>query len=640
MFENFINRDISWLDFNFRVLEEGFRKENPLIEKLKFLGISYNNLDEFFKIRIPLIFSNSLDNKQILNKLNKFINIQSEEVNNLIEFSKEHNIFEIVKFENLNNLQIFIVEKKIEEIKNKIKLNEFCKYNLNCNVLNFFIKDSLDKNWILELPKNRVIDLGENKYIFLEEVIKNKIDIFFKDEVRELLLFKATKSDIIKNEKTNSFDCFLKESEFNLSIKKYNEFTRLEVLINSDYKELSNLISIKDELVFEYKSFIDHRFIFDIYKLITDIKVKRTFEVPNIYERLYSNNIFKQITRKDIIMQHPFESHENVIKFIEHCVRDEFVTEIKQTIYRCNNRLIEALKQGASNGKKIIVLFELTAQSDEENNIKCSKELIEAGCIVHYGIKGLKTHGKFFMATRMEGEKEVKYLHIGTGNYNNSSNDVFVDISLFTKNESFCEDIENIFNNLIYKEEFKPLKTILSAPFFARNEIYNKIDKEINKCRMGKKGKIVFKVNGISDTEIINKLYEASLEGVEVIVISRGVCCMKKSISKNIKIYSLVGSFLEHSRIYMFGSDEIEVLVGSIDCMPSKLDRRVDLLYPVIDTDNKNIIIKLINDMLSDNVRLRKQEDDTTYKINIDNNIPFDYQENYYNHFNKVKKPC
>lgn len=639
-----IDEDLSWISFNLRVLEEGIRSDNLLMEQIKFLSIVSINFEEFFKVRIPKIYKkNYLFIDKVNKNINKITKLQYFHLFNLLKKAENNGIFKLITYdksttEEKQQLNIYFLNN-IYKTLSPIVIGDYKRFSkrLKSGLINIIIeletKEKKIKYSIIQIEQNRLIEITENKFILIEEIIKNNLNLLFCNyKIKSFSSFRITRNENLYPIKKKT--SFLKEVKKAVMNVDKNQIVRLEVEKNINKQTnsfLKRIFKITSTSVYYFERIIDLSFLMGIYNA-NSWKGQKLKEIkPLNYKEMQNEKIFKEISKKDILLQHPWESHEHVINFLETASMDHEVIDIKQTIYRADSRVISALKTAASNGKTVTVIIELLAQFDEENNIKWAKDLEKAGCKVIYGIGKLITHGKFILITRKEKKEINQYLHIGTGNYNNKSNSIFVDNSFFTKNKEFCSDIDILFNNLITGFRIKELKRIIASPFNTRKELYKRIEREKENAKKGIKAKILIKVNGLTDKEIIKKLYNAAICGVKIVLIVRGSCSAKSS--KNLKIYSLVGRFLEHSRFFYFENEgKQDILMGSIDCVFEKIENRIDILYPLLEKENKIKMNILINDMLKDNVRLRIQKKNTIYyPVSCIHKKKYDYQNDYCN---------
>jgi polyphosphate kinase len=615
----YIDRDISWLLFNKRVLSKAYAQNNNLITRLKFLAISASNLDEFFMIRLPSLEHKNEIRKEILIKCHEFSLKQCSYFNNCIlpslkktgiNFLKSHETHE------LSSNQKRVLKDHFDEkvapiitISNSLKFNNqniylAAKDNSNVQFLN--IPNSLD----------RLIKISDRLYILLEELVELYSPYISDQTFTSKSVFRVLKSlrlNIVGN-KDETWPSLVQKKLFS---QKYSRITKLEFnhMIDMDIKNhiLKGLNYYEDP--FYINSPPDLKF---LYELIYKLKPKK-YKTP-AYETNFS--LYNKMKKKDFILHHPYESFETIVNLLKTAGNDPAVLEIKQTIYRVTSDsvIVDALIEAAQNGKKVTVLMELLARLDEQNNLDVSNKLKSANINVIYGINNLKTHCKLLLINRREKHKGIRrYLHISTGNYNEKTAKLYTDISFFTSKKSYTRDAEQLFKNLRLNSMIKPnFKKFVIAPFNLREALIKHIDKTIEAAKNGLHTSIILKVNSISDTEITLKLYEASKVGVKIKLIVRGCCSISKdikSLSKNIIVVSLIDKYLEHSRVFYFKiGHKALVFLSSADLMSRNLDKRIELLLPIDDKKIKKILINLLNLYLQDTESLQELRSNLKYK--------------------------
>ncbi|EOD01378.1 RNA degradosome polyphosphate kinase [Caldisalinibacter kiritimatiensis] len=652
----FFNRELSWLEFNDRVLEEAIDENNPLFEKLKFIAITSSNLDEFFMVRVaslkdqvtaeydkkdPAGLTPKMQLKRISQRVHKMVedqycilneNLIPELKNNGINFVYTNDLSEKDK-EYLENYFTNIVypvltpmavdpSRPFPLILNKtLNIGVLLKGENEDNDLVFAtvqVPSVLPR--IVEVP---TIENGHKNYIFLEEVIDMYIErLFLGKEIICSYPYRITRNADLTIHEEEAEDLLI-EIEKSLKRRRWGEAIRLEVSADMDERLvniLQNSLEIHKGEIYKINGPIDLTFIF---KLISDdgyrhLKFnKYTPQIPK--DLLGEEHIFEAISKKDIFLHHPYESFDPVVNFVQKAAKDPNVLAIKQTLYRVSgdSPIVKALAEAADKGKQVTVLVEIKARFDEENNIIWAKRLEKAGCHVIYGLLGLKTHSKITLVVRKEGHKIKRYVHLGTGNYNDITAKLYTDMGLFTCNEYFGSDASVVFNMLSGYSEPPELYKLNVAPLNLREKFIDLINNEIENARSGKKAKIIAKMNALVDPGIIKALYKASSAGVEIELIVRGICCLRPGIpgvSENITVRSIVGRFLEHSRIYYFYNDgREELFLSSADWMPRNLNRRVELLFPIEDLNVKRTIISSLKIMLNDTSKARILQSDGYY---------------------------
>ena len=651
------NREISWMDFNYRVLEEAIDKNNPIMERVKFLSISSSNLDEFFMVRVAGIMekieikstdkdASGLKPKQLLSSLTKKIHDFYEKQylcfhKMIIPDLKKEGI-EILKWKELSKEQVKFTEdffnKIIFPVLTPLAIDQSRPFPFLANkTLNIAVELDSEKDesnfGIVQVPAilPRFIKLpskSSKSYILLEDIIIRQLPKLFEIyEIKSSCTFRITRdADLEIDEDAEDL---LMEMEKSIKKRKHGVLVRLEIG-NTESETIKNfIIDILDaskKEIYMSKGPLDFTFLSKFYDEINDKKLKykdvQSLNPPVGF--LNYDDIFKSISEKDKIVYHPFESFDCVIKFVQKAAEDKDVLAIKQTLYRVsgNSPIIAALIKAAENGKQVTVLVELKARFDEEKNIVWAKKLEKAGCHVIYGVPGLKTHCKVLLVVRREKDVIKRYIHLSTGNYNDTTAKYYTDIGYFTCKESFGTDISSLFNFITGYSLHPNYKEIVVAPKNMRDFFIEMIKREISNAKKKLKNGIIIKVNSLVDYKIIEMLYRASSEGVKIKLIVRGVCCLIpgiKGISENIEVRSIVGRFLEHSRIFYFeNGGSPKLYMSSADLMPRNLDKRIELAFPIEDTDLKNKYIEILNIILKDNFNSRIQNSDTIYlKENI-----------------------
>ncbi len=658
----YFNRELSWLKFNERVFEEAQDKNNQLMERLKFLAITASNLDEFFMVRVSGL-------KELVNSGSKWLDCSGltpkEQLASVTEATHE---LVTRQYNCLNRSLIPAMEReKIFFIKYKDLTSEQLKYverYYNTTLFPILTPMAIDKsrpfpllnnksiNLVVKLEKKnkkqekskkqennflyavmqvptvvpRIIKLpcgdGSNQFIFIGEIIRNNCDKLFLDhKVLDASLFRLTRNSDLEFEEEDTAD-LLEVIEKSIKGRKWGEPIRLEIEKNMNTNSrnfLKNSLDIKENEIYEINGPIDLT-VFMKFTFLDEFHKLR--DQPLIPQKVYEfedKDIFNVISEKDVLVHHPYESFDPVVHFVENAASDPNVLAIKQTLYRVsgNSPVVHALIKAAENGKQVTVLVELMARFDEENNIIWAKKLEKSGCHVVYGLVGLKTHCKVCLVVRNEEDGIKRYVHMGTGNYNDSTAKIYTDLGLFTSNESFGSDISLLFNVLTGYSTNTDWEKISAAPLTLKKSFIKKINTEIENATNNKPAKILCKMNSLVDTDIIEHLYMASRAGVDVTLVVRGICCLRsgvKGVSDNIKVYSIVDRFLEHSRIFIFENDgNPEILLSSADWMPRNLNKRVEIAFPIEDKLIKEEILKIMEITLSDTQKLRVQQEDGTY---------------------------
>lgn len=655
--EYYDNRELSWIEFNYRVLSEAKDKHIPLFERIKFLSITASNLDEFFMVRVASLKDQEhagyvkrdiagMDAGEQLVAINEKTHQLMEEQyrtwnRSLLPALKKEGLHIIEHHEALNKEQADYVDeyfaKNVYPVLTPMAVDSSRPFPLVRNkTLNIAALISNKDNTheydlaTVQVPSvlDRIVPLpssdeGEKTVILLEEIIEKNLDkLFLNNKVICSYPYRIMRNADLSIDEEEAKD-LLQEIEKQLKRRQWGEVIKLEIEDHADKKllrELKKQLSVNDEDVFKMNGPLDLTFLMKVNGLEGFDHLKYEKWAPQPAKMLHADeNLFDQIRRKDILLHHPYETFDPVVEFVKSAAKDPNVLAIKQTLYRVSGHspIIAALAQAAENGKQVSVLVELKARFDEENNIIWAKKLEQAGCHVIYGLVGLKTHSKITLVVRREEDGIRRYVHLGTGNYNDSTAKLYTDLGIFTASELIGEDATAVFNMLSGYSEPPVWNKLTVAPIWLRDRFIELIKREQQHAEEGKEAHIIAKMNSLCDQKIIAALYEASAAGVKIDLIVRGICCLKvgiPKISENITVRSIVGNFLEHSRIYYFYNDGWEeVFMASADWMPRNLDRRVELLFPVEDEDLKEEVIHVLEVELNDNVKAHLMQSDGSY---------------------------
>jgi polyphosphate kinase len=655
------NRELSWLAFNERVLEEALDERNPLLERLKFLSIFSSNLDEFFMVRVAGLKDqvkagfNKPENKagmtpkqqlnEIALKTHNLVKLQYETYNKVLlpKLNKEN--IEFLKMENLTKEQLENMEDYFDEhifpVLTPMAVDAYRPFPMLLNKsLNLaiviedydeFVENRL-KTAIVQVPAvlNRFVRLETSnnivQFIQLEDVISYFIYKLFKGyKVVSVSVFRITRNADMTIHEEGARD-LLKEIEKELKKRKWGAAVRLEIQQNgfdqNILRYLTEELEVHEKDVYEIDGPLDLTILFGFYKEMARIREHLIYEtlIPQPPRDIASDeDIFEKVSEQDVFLHHPYESFEPVVDFVTEAADDPDVLAIKQTLYRVSgdSPVIDALKRAAEKGKQVTVLVELKARFDEENNVQWAKELEKAGCHVIYGMTYLKTHSKITLVVRRKNNRIERFVHLGTGNYNDQTAKIYTDMGLLTSKRKFGIDATNFFNYLSGYTEKPEFHHLSVAPFDIRKDFIRFIDEEINFHKRFANGRIVAKMNSLTDKVIIMKLYEASNAGVKIELIIRGTCCLRpgiKGVSENIIVRSIVGRFLEHSRIYFFHHNgEEKTFLSSADMMTRNMEKRVEILFPIFDGDIKMRINSILASALADNVKARVQDENGNY---------------------------
>lgn len=643
--DDFYNRELSWLLFNQRVFEEAKDRTLPLLERLKFLSISASNLDEFFMIRIAslkdMVHANYKKKdisgrtaQQQLDEISQMVHHLVKEQYSLYNHSlltalKGNKIHIIKTHEKLSKQQAEVADQYFKEmvypVLTPMAVDSSRPFplirNNTINIATLIAKKENKKEVAFAtvqvpavIPRLFFLEnTQENiKILLLEELIERNLDkLFLNYDVICSATYRIMRNADLTIDEEDAED-LLKEIQKKLKRRQWGEVLRLEIEEGADKRLLSILrkeFAIKEPDLYMINGPMDLRFLMKLYGLTEKETLKNPVFEPNPVLELADRDIFEVIQKKDILLHHPYQSFEPVVEFIRNAACDEKVLAIKQTLYRVsgNSPIVKALAQAAENGKQVTVLVELKARFDEENNILWAKMLEKAGCHVIYGLVGLKTHCKITLVVRKEEEGICRYVHLGTGNYNDATARLYTDMGLFTCSEAIGEDASAVFNMLSGYSEPKRWNRLILAPLWMRKRFLSFIEREQLAAKEGRTARIIAKMNSLCDKEIMKKLYEAAEAGVKIDLIVRGICCIKTGLPQthdNITVRSIVGTFLEHSRIYYFYHDGIEdIYMGSADWMPRNLDKRVEILFPIEDEQIKQKVLHILQIQLEDTVK-------------------------------------
>lgn len=650
--EYFYNRELSWLKFNLRVLKEATVEDRPLLERLKFIAITASNLDEFFMVRVAGLWSsydNGIEKRDasglsVKEQLDAISESAHEQVRTMYKYLQA-----LVTEMDSVGLHFRQMDELSEEGRNWVE--EYYRelvypvltpmaidasrpfpflanktLNLAVELVNNEGEHSMG---LVQVPSvlNRIIEVptdDRRTFVFLEDIIAAHCDDLFNGcKILDLVPFRIIRDSDLDVEE-DDIDDLLQEVEKSLRKRKRGAPVRLELFKTNNTrikKFLEENLDVTDMEVYEVNGALDPTCFFKFTSLpgmwpwlYEPFVPQRPLELPD------DSDLFEAISKKDILLHHPYESFDPVVKLVNDAADDPKVLAIKQTLYRVsgNSPIVAALARAAENGKQVTVLVELKARFDEENNIIWARRLEQAGCHVIYGLVGLKTHAKIILIVRKEANGIKRYLHLGTGNYNDNTAKLYTDLGLMTSNDQFGSDASAFFNLLSGYSEPPVWNKLVMAPLGLREKIYSLIDNEIALARAGKGGHIIAKMNSLIDQPVIQKLYEASANGVQIELIVRGICGLKtgiEGISDNITVRSIVGRQLEHSRIFWFANGGNEQLyLSSADWMPRNLNDRVELFFPVETEEHIKRIKGILDLYLRDNVGAHMMQSNGAYR--------------------------
>ena len=660
--EYYANRELSWLDFNSRVLYEARDKSLPFLERLKFLSITSSNLDEFFMIRVASLkdmvhakynkkdiagLTPSQQLEKIAKKAHELVHLQYTTYNrSLLPVLKQNKVEVVTEHEQLTPAQAEAADRYFEEnvypVLTPMAMDSSRPFPLIRNkTLNIgaLISKKAEKEQekdqvefaTVQVPSvlPRIIRLpdgedGQKCVILLEEVIERNISrLFLNYDVVCAHPYRIMRNADLPIDEEDAAD-LLKEIQKQLKKRQWGEVIRLEVEEKVDKRLLKILkreLSVSSEDIYEISGPLDLTFLMKMYGMSGFDHLKEPSYTPQpVPAFMNDDDIFTNIRKGDILLHHPYQTFDPVVNLVRKAAKDPDVLAIKQTLYRVSGHspIVAALAEAAENGKQVSVLVELKARFDEENNINWAKKLEKAGCHVIYGLVGLKTHCKITLVVRREEDGIRRYVHLGTGNYNDSTAKLYTDCGLITCHPLIGEDATAVFNMLSGYSEPPTWNRLILAPLWLRKRCVRMIRRETMRAREGKPAHIMAKMNSLCDREIIACLYEASCAGVKIELVVRGICCLKAGVpglSENISVHSIVGNFLEHARIFYFeNGGSPEVYMGSADWMPRNLDKRVEIMFPMEDPVLKEQVIHILKVQLEDNVKAHILQPDGTYE--------------------------
>lgn len=643
--EYYMNRELSWVQFNERVLSEAKDESNPLFERMKFLSITASNLDEFFMVRVASLkdmvgagyakndiagLSATEQLELVTIAVHSFLNKQYAVYNkHLVPLLLENGLDIVSDLSTLSEKELEYIDRYFNDFvypvltpmaidsSRPFPLIRNKTLNIGAIVTKREGDDTVDIATVqvpdvigrlLELPGNGE---GTRKVVFLEQIIKRNMHrLFLNYNIVCSYVFRIERNADLSIDEDEAED-LLKEIEKQLKRRQWGQAIRLEVEHGIDKKLLKKLtkeLNVDDSEIYDIDGPLDLTFLMKAYKLEGFDHLKEHGYNPPapVTEFSPDENIFDTIRQGDILMHHPYQSFDPVVRFVETAASDPKVLAIKQTLYRVsgNSPIIAALAKAADNGKQVSVLVELKARFDEENNIVWARMLERAGCHVIYGLVGLKTHCKITLVVRKEEDGIRRYVHMATGNYNDSTAKMYTDVGMFTSDDSIGEDATAVFNMLSGYSEPLIWNRLTLAPLWLKDRLLYLIGRERDHALNGEPARIIAKMNSICHQDIIAALYEASCAGVHIDLIVRGICCLRVGIpgvSENITVRSIVGNYLEHSRIFYFenGGNE-EFYCSSADWMPRNLERRVEIMFPVQEKELQKKLWHILDTQLKD----------------------------------------
>lgn len=673
---NYISRDLSWMKFNLRVLDQARNKERNIFERLKFLAITSSNLDEFFQIRVGSLYNyidygkeridySGLREKpfriKLLKEVQDFCRQQLEFFVNELQPEFEKNGFLIARMDDLSEEE---KQKAREYFRNTVypmltpmMYDSYHSFPILMNKLLILgvvtrtpgASASQQRVSFVQVPSNlpRFYEIEREDHIVfvpIEQIIRWSIHKLFRNvEILSVDLFRVTRNgDFSVEESDDMEERYIDEIKRKLKTRKTGRVVRVE--IQSGYSEYLMRILTERWGIDDYNIFINDHFVdfTGLWQIIKHPEFKAEQNSPpspvkplciEIEDHV---DLFEYLKTKDLLLHHPYNSIQPVVNLIEKAAEDPQVLAIKITIYRLakDSRFTNALLRAAENGKHVSVLFEVKARFDEENNIKEALRLQKAGCFVIYGISNYKTHTKLLMIVRREDDKVTRYVHMSSGNYNEDTAGLYTDVGLLTTDEVYAHDINEFFNVITGHSLPSSYMRLITAPGDMRQQLIDLINREAENARQGLPSGIVIKINSLQDKETIDALYSASQSGVPIKLIVRGMCCLKpgvQGLSENIFVKSIVGEFLEHARIYYFHNNgDPLVYGGSADIMVRSFERRIESLFKIVDDFLKQQAIAILCYNLKDNINSYILQEDETYVKAEPDNAPFNVHKEFY----------
>lgn len=660
---NYISRDLSWLQFNLRVLDQSRHIDRSIFDRLKYLAITASNLDEFCTIRLGSLY-NYLDFKKerfdysglreepfrklLFQELHAFTREQHAQYTQKLKPLFEKGGFRISSFGELTLSDAELVNqffhKTIFPMLTPMVFDTYHAFpTLKNNRLIFGVvtiahteAGPQNKASFIQIPTNvpRFFELlqedGSLTFVPIEEIIRHNIQQLFRNiEILSVSLFRINRNGDFTLEESEDIESnFLQELKRKLQTRRTGRVVRLEINEEPD-KWLMRLLKIQWDISDENIFYVPQESLFDftgLHQIIghQEFKTKKTQIPPPVhpvtFPEMGTRDLFEVLKERDILIQHPYNSMEPVLELLEKSADDPYVLSIKITLYRVSkeSRVTAALLRAAENGKHVSVLFEVKARFDEENNLREAQRLQRAGCFVIYGVGNLKTHTKLLLIVRKEPDRVYRYVHLSSGNYNETTARLYTDIGLLTTNEKYANDVSEFFNVITGHSQPSAYQNLITSPRDMRIQLINLVRRECRNAKEGLSSGIVIKMNSLQDKEFIDALYEASEAGVPVRLIIRGMCCLRpgrQNLSENIEVFSIVGEYLEHSRIYYFhNAGQPKVYIGSADAMVRSFDRRIESLFLL---EQENLVKQAMNILrynLRDNVNSYQLREDGTYR--------------------------
>ncbi len=646
----YINRELSWVEFNTRVLKQAQDESLPLLERLKFLAIYGTNLDEFYMIRVAglkklfaagIIVSGAdrLTPLQQLKEIRQKLHIEQQTVEDcrseILEKLEPEGI-RVIKYDQANKAEKEQLNKFFYEhiypVIIPIAVDATHPFpHLNNLSFGLIVKladeedNTIERFGIIRVPRvlNRFVELSSGTYVTIESLVAKHVeDLFPGYLLLKYASFRVTRNADIEIQEEEADD-FMEILEEGLKLRRKGEMVRLEVGSNADEEIINfinNHVNVYKDDIYKFNTFLD---LASLWQIVGNKDFAHLLSAPFKPRTLppfeSGENIFSVLDKQDALLYHPYESFDPIVTLIQSASKDPDVVSIKMTLYRSgtNSPIVKALVEASESGKQVTVMVELKARFDEENNLIWAKALEKAGAHVIYGIKGFKVHAKAALVTRREDGKVRQYAHLGTGNYNPSTAKIYTDISYMTSKDEITNDLTRFFHFLTGFSKKGKLNELYMSPSQIKPKILSLIQ---NETKQGEDGQIIAKVNSLVDDDVIRALYKASQAGVKIDLIVRGICCLKpgvEGVSENIRVISILGKYLEHPRVFYFKNDDTQVYISSADWMPRNLVRRIELLTAIKDEAAKEKILQILKLQVSDNTLAHELQNDGSY-IKID----------------------
>lgn len=675
----YFNRELSWLDFNYRCIEDAYDENNPILEQLNFLAIASSNLDEYYMVRVSGVYDQlhagveiaetktNMTPDQLLTEISEKNHHNVEAQYQRFDELKEKLIplgYQFKKMTDLTDEEL--VEAKlyftnmIQPILSPLGVDAYRPFpHLNNKLMNIFVSLKETKTTkkgnekvsehqaIVPIPAlaERFIIVGKESsrsVILIENLILHFLDeLFVGREIQYAYPFRITRNTDLDLIEDDAEDLLLAIEDY-IKKRKNGGVVRIEIDTQGLDPELTGFsqflqesLEVEDRSMYYINGPLDLTFLFGLREVIGEKHSSDLFPpfTPYLNPEHMGEKLFQLVAKQDVFIHPPYTSFDPIVSFINHAADDPQTISIKQTLYRVskNSPIIAGLKRAADNGKEVTVLVELKARFDESNNVFWARELEDAGCHVLYGVSELKTHSKITMVIRKEKNQIKRYVHLGTGNYNDKTAKIYTDMGIFTSNVEIANDATKFFNYLSGYTDRPEYKHLHVSPFAIRDSLMDFIDEEIAYQNEFNNGRIIAKMNSLTDMPLINKLYEASQAGVKIDLIVRGICCLRPGvpgISDNINVRSIVGRFLEHPRIYYFNRNgKAHVFLSSADMMTRNMVRRVEIEFPILDPSIQKEIIEILQMQLKDTLKARILQSDGTYTRPDRTKIQYNSQE-------------